>query len=146
MHGLVHPEFGHMRIPHDRARDPFDGVCPYHGDCLEGLASGEAIRVRWGSAAEKNVDERIWQLEAEYLALGLVNVICTLSPERIVLGGGVMKQPQLLPLVRQEVSALLGGYISAPELDGDLEDYLVAPALGDRAGVLGSLELARSLP
>ncbi len=145
MHGLLHPEFGHMRIPHDRDRDPFDGVCPYHGDCFEGLASGEAIRARWGSAGEENADEQIWHLEAEYLALGLVNVICAVSPERIVLGGGVMKQPQLLPLVRKQVSDMLGGYIRAPELAGDLGDYLVAPALGDRAGVLGSLELARSV-
>jgi fructokinase len=144
MHGLVHPEFGHMRVPHDRERDPFDGVCPYHGDCLEGLASGEAIRTRWGKAAAAGDDERVWQLEAEYLALGLVNVICTLSPERIVLGGGVMKQPQLLPLVRRHVRELLAGYIDAPELSGDLAQYLVEPALGDRAGVLGSLELARS--
>ncbi len=145
MHGLLHPEVGHMRIPHDRERDPFDGVCPYHGDCFEGLASGEAIRARWGSAGEENADEQIWHLEAEYLALGLVNVICAVSPERIVLGGGVMKQPQLLPLVRKQVSDMLGGYIRAPELAGDLGDYLVAPALGDRAGVLGSLELARSV-
>jgi fructokinase len=144
MHGLLHPEFGHMRIPHDRGRDPFDGICPYHGDCLEGLASGEAIRARWGGAGEENVDEHAWQLEAEYLALGLVNVICTLSPQRIVLGGGVMKQPLLLPLVRKQVSELLAGYISAPELDGELDDYVVTPALGDRAGVLGSLELARN--
>src|SRR6266568_3199052 len=108
--GLLHPEFGHMRIPHDRVRDPFAGICPYHGDCLEGLASGEAIRHRWGRAGEDDGDERIWQLEAEYLALGLVNVICTLSPERIVLGGGVMKQPQLFPLVRAQVSKLLAGY------------------------------------
>jgi fructokinase len=145
LHGLLHPELGHMRIPHDRERDPFDGICPYHGDCLEGLASGEAIRARWGSAAEENVAEHIWHLEAEYLALGLVNVICTLSPQRIVLGGGVMGQPQLLPLVRRQVSELLAGYIEALQLQGTLDDYLVAPALGDRAGVLGSLELARSL-
>jgi fructokinase len=143
MHGLLHPEFGHMRIPHDRVRDPFEGICPYHGDCLEGLASGEAIRARWGEAGEESVDERVWQLEAEYLALGLVNVVCTLSPQRIVLGGGVMKQPQLLPLVRKQVRELLAGYISA--LDGELDDYLVAPGLGDRAGVLGSLELARTV-
>lgn len=144
MHGLLHPELGHMRIPHDRERDPFEGVCPFHGDCFEGLASGEAIRARWGSAPEDNADDGIWKLEAEYVALGLVNVICTVSPQRIVLGGGVMKQPQLLPLVRKQVSELLAGYISAPELNGDLDDYLVAPALGDRAGVLGSLELVRT--
>jgi fructokinase len=145
LHGLLHPELGHMCVPHDRERDPFEGICPYHGDCLEGLASGEAIRARWGKAAEENADPRIWELEAEYLGLGLVNVIYTLSPERIVLGGGVMKQPQLLPLVRTRVRALLAGYVDAPQLEGTLDDYLVAPALGDRAGVLGSLELARSL-
>jgi fructokinase len=145
MHGLLHPELGHMRIPHDRERDAFDGICPYHGDCFEGLASGEAIRVRWGTAGEHTSDERVWQLEAEYLALGLVNVICTVSPQRIVLGGGVMKQPSLLPIVRKRVSELLAGYIDAPELDGTLDDYLVSPALGDRAGVLGSLELARQV-
>ena len=128
----------------NRERDPFGGTCPYHGDCWEGLASGEAIRARWGRTGEESVDQHIWHLEAEYLALGLVNVICTLSPERVVLGGGVMKQPQLLPLVRKQVSELLAGYVSAPELGGDLDEYLVAPALGDRAGVLGSLELARS--
>jgi fructokinase len=144
MHGLLHPEFGHMRIPHDLKRDPFAGSCPYHGDCLEGLASGEALRARWGRPGEENGNEQVWELEAEYLALGLVNVICTLSPERIVLGGGVMKQPQLLPLVRTQVSELLAGYFRAHELEGDLDDYVVAPALGDRAGVLGSLELARS--
>jgi fructokinase len=144
MHGLLHPELGHMLVPHDRERDPFDGVCPYHGDCLEGLASGEAIRAR-SSRAGQEADEQIWQLEAHYLALGLVNVIYTLSPQRIVLGGGVMKQPQLLPLVREQLHELLAGYVSAPELDGGLDGYLVAPALGDRAGVLGSLELARGL-
>jgi fructokinase len=143
MHGLQHPEFGHIRVPHDRDADPFEGVCPYHGDCLEGLASGEAIRARWGSAAKDSEDDRVWSLEAEYLALGLVNVICTVSPQRIVLGGGVMKQARLLPLVRSRVRSLLAGYITAHELDGDLDAYIVTPALGDRAGVLGSLELAR---
>jgi fructokinase len=103
MHGLLHPEVGHMRIPHDRERDPFDGVCPYHGDCFEGLASGEAMRTRWGRPAEELDDEAAWDLEAEYLALGLVNVICTVSPQRIVLGGGVPKHPALLPLVRRRV-------------------------------------------
>ncbi|MDX6512791.1 MAG: fructokinase, partial [Gaiellaceae bacterium] len=126
LHGLSHPEFGHMRIPHDRARDPFDGACPYHGDCFEGLASGMAIEAR---------GEADWELEAEYLALGLVNVICLLSPQRIIIGGGVMKEPSLLPRVREQVTSVLAGYVEAPEI--------VPPALGDRAGVLGALELAR---
>jgi fructokinase len=145
MHGLLHPEFGHMRVPHDHERDPFAGVCPYHGDCLEGLASGQAVRARAGAAAIELPDGApVWELEAHYLALGLVNVICTLSPHRIVLGGGVMRRPPLLGLVRREVQALLGGYLAAPALDGGIADYIVAPKLGDRAGVLGAFELART--
>jgi fructokinase len=144
MHGLLHPEYGHMRIPHDRELDPFDGVCPYHGDCFEGLAAGGAIRERWGKKAEELTDPAVWELEAHYVALGLVNVICTLSPQRIILGGGVPKQPTLLPLVRERVRTLLGGYIDADELDGGLDEFIVAPGLGDRAGVLGAIELART--
>jgi fructokinase len=142
LHGLVHPELGHMRIPHDRARDPFDGVCPFHGDCFEGLASGEAIRRRWGSSGEGPLDEPALELEAEYLALGLLNVTGMLSPQRIVIGGGVMNEPRLLPRIRTRVCELAGGYLAAPELDGDVAGYIVAPGLGDRAGIVGALELA----
>jgi len=145
VHGLLHPEFGHMRIPHDRAADPFDGICPYHGDCLEGLASGEAIRQRWGRAGEELTATAAWDIEAEYLALALVNVICALSPQRIIIGGGVAKQPALLPLARRRVRELLAGYLRAPELtDAAATDgYIVTPRLGDRAGVIGAIELAR---
>jgi fructokinase len=132
-----------MRVPHDRGLDPFAGICPYHGDCLEGLASGTAIDKRWGSRAHDPHDAAVWQLEAAYLALGIANVTSVLSPERVVLGGGVMKQPALLPLVRARLGEVLAGYFNAPELNGDLAGYVVAPALGDRAGVLGALELAR---
>jgi fructokinase len=135
VHGLTHPEFGHMRIPHDRATDPFDGVCPFHGDCFEGLASGGAMRARWGRPSEEIDDPQAWELEAQYLALGFVNVVSTLSPQLIVLGGGVPKQPNLIPLVRERMDDLLAGYVAAPEI--------VPPALGDRAGVLGAIELAR---
>jgi fructokinase len=146
MHGLLHPEFGHMRIPHDRLRDDFAGVCPFHGDCLEGLASGEALRIRTGTpASELADDDAVWGLEAHYLALGLVNVICTLSPHRIVLGGGVMRREALLGLVRREVQALLGGYLTAHALDGGIGEYIVPPQLGDRAGVLGAFELAKTV-
>jgi fructokinase len=141
LHGLMHPEFGHMRVPHDRARDPFGGVCPFHGDCLEGLASGEAMYARWGVRAEDAHDEGVWDLEAEYLAHGIVT--CVLSPERVVIGGGVMRQPALLPRIRARVGELLAGYFAAAALMGDLSGYIVTPALGDRAGVLGALELAR---
>jgi fructokinase len=146
LHGLLHPELGHMRVPHDRGRDPFDGVCPYHGDCLEGLASGEAMRRRSGRPAEELDDPAAWELEADYLAYGLVNLICALSPQRIVLGGGVPKQPRLLPLVRARVRDLLAGYLDAPELAGGIDAFIVPPALGDRAGVLGALELAKGAP
>ncbi len=139
VHGLSHPEIGHMRIPHDSARDPFAGSCPFHGDCFEGLASGTAIRARWGRPGDELASEpEVWELEAEYLALGVVNVITTLSPELVIVGGGVMKQPSLLDAVRERADALLAGYVAAPEI--------VAPALGDRAGVLGAIELARALP
>jgi fructokinase len=146
LHGLLHPEVGHMLIPHDRARDPFDGVCPFHGDCLEGLASGEAIRARWGSRAEMLSDDAaVWNLEAEYLAHGLMNLICTISPQRIILGGGVSKHAGLLPLVRRRLLELLAGYFAAPQLmrAAEAESYVVPPRLGDRAGVLGAVELAR---
>ena len=143
LHGLIHPEFGHMRVPHDRQVDPFEGACPYHGDCLEGLASGAAIHARAGIPAEDVTDERTWQLVAEYLALGIANVTSVLSPERVVIGGGVMGRPLLLPRIRERVKLLLAGYFSADALDGDLSGYIVPPSLGGEAGVLGSLELAR---
>jgi fructokinase len=147
LHGLLHPELGHMRIPHDRERDPFDGACPYHGGCFEGLASGEAIRERWGRSAEELAGEpAVWELESEYLALGLMTVVCALSPQRIILGGGVPKQPTLVPLVRDRLIELLGGYFDVPELTlpEEIEQYIVPPGLGDLAGVLGAIELARS--
>jgi fructokinase len=142
LHGLIHPEFGHMRIPHDRDADPFDGVCPYHGDCWEGLASGRAIAARWGRAPEELEDDGAWELEARYLALGLVSVICVLSPERIIVGGGVGRRPGLLELVHREVLSLLNGYLEAPAVNGDIASYIQVPALGSRAGVLGALALA----
>jgi fructokinase len=143
LHGLLHPEIGHMRVPHDRARDPFDGVCPFHGDCLEGLASGEAAKQRWPAVGTDAWDEQMLELQAEYLALGLTNVIATLSPQRLILGGGVMKQPTLFPRIRAHVQQLAAGYFDAPEFGEQIDGYVVAPALGDMAGVLGALELAR---
>jgi len=145
LHGLLHPELGHMRIPHDRERDPFDGICPYHGDCLEGLASGEAIRRRWGHAGQQLSDDAVWELEAEYIALALVNLACTLSPQRIVIGGGVAKEPALLPRARRRLRELLAGYLRVPELTEPdaIDRYVVTPLLGDQAGVIGALELAR---
>jgi fructokinase len=143
VHGLLHPELGHMQIPHDRVADPFPGSCPYHGDCFEGLASGEAMRARWGIGAQELEDDAPWALEAEYVALGLVNVICALSPERIILGGGVMKEPTLLARVQKRLQELLAGYFDAPELREGIAEFVVRPGLGDRAGVLGAIALAQ---
>lgn len=144
LHGLLHPEMGHVRLPHDWQQDPYPGRCPYHGDCLEGMAAGPAIGERWGQRAETlPPDHPAWTLEAHYLAFGLVNFIVTLSPQRIILGGGVMEQPQLFPLVRRRVLELLNGYVQSPRLLEETDTYIVPPALGHRAGVLGALALAQ---
>jgi fructokinase len=143
MHGLVHPEMGHIRVPHDWQADPYPGTCRFHGDCLEGLASGPALAARWGQRAETlPADHPAWALEAHYLALALMNFICTLSPQRIVLGGGVMEQLQLFPLIHQEVPGLLNGYVQAPAILDGIAGYIVPPGLGNRAGVLGAIALA----
>lgn len=144
MHGLIHPEMGHMRLPHDRARDPYPGCCPFHGDCFEGLACGPAIAQRWGADPQTlPPDHEAWQLEAHYIALALVNTICILSPQRIILGGGVMDQAFLFPMIRREVQALLNSYIVSSAILEQIDDYIVPPALGNRAGVLGAIALAR---
>ena len=144
MHGLVHPEMGHVRIPHDLETDPFAGTCPFHGDCLEGLASGPAMNARWLQPAEQlPADHPGWALEARYLALALVNFICTVSPERIVIGGGVMSSGRLFPLIREQALELLGNYVRAPQLLNGIDDYIVPPWLGEHAGVLGALALAQ---
>lgn len=143
LHGLLHPEMGHLRIPHDWQTDAFAGTCPYHGDCLEGLASGPALAARWGQAGEALPDDHpAWALEAHYLALGLVGFICTLMPQRIIMGGGVMRRSQLFPLIQREVQQLLNGYIQVPELASHIGSYIVPPTLGERAGVLGALAVA----
>jgi len=143
LHGLIHPEMGHMRLPHDRQADPFPGACPYHGDCWEGLASGPALQQRWGQpAATLPPDHPAWPLEAHYIAQGVANLVCALSPRRLVLGGGVMSQPHLFPLVRAEVQRLLNGYVQSPAILAAIDAYLVPPALGPLAGVLGALALA----
>jgi fructokinase len=145
LHGLLHPEFGHMRIPHDLDVDPFPGVCPYHGDCWEGLASGRAIEARCGRpAASLDGDHAVWALEARYLALGLVSVMCVLSPERIVVGGGVAHHDGLLALVRRDVLALMNGYLEASAVIDEIGNYITLPKLGLRAGVIGAIALAET--
>lgn len=142
MHGLLHPEMGHIRLPRDPA-DSFAGICPYHGDCLEGLASGPALQARWHVPAETlPPGHPAWVLEARYLALACVTFICALSPQRIILGGGVMSQRHLFPLIQQEVQTLLNGYIQAPAILRQIDTYIVPPTLGSQVGVLGALALA----
>ncbi|MGI8989606.1 MAG: ROK family protein [Bryobacteraceae bacterium] len=137
MHGQSHPEMGHIRIPHDRTADPYEGGCPFHGDCLEGLASGRAIEGRWRRRGEQLPgDHEAWRLEAHYLAFGLVSFICTMSPQRIILGGGLMRRETMLPSIRRNVDALLNGYLKAPEI--------VLPQLGNDAGVGGAIALAEA--
>jgi fructokinase len=135
--GASHPEMGHLRIPHDFARDPFPGACPWHGDCLEGLASGPALAARWRCAPEElPADHEAWHLEAHYLALGLASLTLTLSPQRFLLGGGVMRQTQLFEMIREELARLIAGYVAVPEV--------LPPELGERSGILGALVLAET--
>ena len=136
LHGQTHPEMGHMRVPHDWNRDPFPGVCPYHGDCLEGLVCGRALQERWSSSGENLPAEHpAWALQAEYLAAACVNWIFTLSPEKLILGGGLMR-PYLFPAIRERVLKLLNGYVDFAGHE------IVPPGLGDRAGIVGALLLA----
>jgi fructokinase len=144
LHGLIHPEIGHMLLPHDREKDPYSGHCPFHGSCLEGLASGPAIEERWGMPAKELPSEHpAWKLQAYYLALGLHNLICIYSPQRIILGGGVMKRQQLLPMIHDQVKHSLNRYINSPAILDQIESYIVLPGLGAQAGVLGALYLAQ---
>ncbi|HEY6758256.1 MAG TPA: ROK family protein [Baekduia sp.] len=142
-HGLLHPEAGHVRIPHDRARDPFDGACPSHGDCWEGLAGGPAIAARFNTPGDAlPADHPFWALEAEYVALGLLALVGVFSPEKVILGGGVLDHPGLLDHTRAHLRDLAAGYWDTPLLGDRIADFLVPPALGDDAGVLGALALA----
>jgi fructokinase len=145
-HGLVHSEAGHMRVPHDRERDPFAGSCPVHGDCWEGLAAGSAIASRWQTPPDRLGDEHpAWSLEAEYLALGIVNLVMVFSPRSVIVGGGVLEHPRLLDMVRHRVPELVARYPDRPQLGEEIDSYLVSPELGDRAGVLGAVALAQDL-
>ena len=141
LHGMLHPEAGHIMIPR-RTDDTFEGVCPYHGTCFEGLASGPSIEKRWGRPASElvNVSE-VWDLEAYYIAEAISIYICTLSPQRIIVGGGVMHQEQLFPLIRAKVSEMIHGYIQTEEMQ-HLDTYIVPASLQDNQGIMGGLKLA----
>jgi fructokinase len=147
LHGLIHPEMGHIRIPHDITADPYPGHCPFHADCFEGLACGPSIEARWGVRGETlPIHHPAWELEAHYIALALHSFICVLSPQRIILGGGVMQQEQIFPLVRAKTLASLKGYVKSPALLEHIDEYIVPPGLGGRAGVLGAIALAQQIP
>lgn len=148
VHGLVHPELGHMLLSPEESDPMPDGVCPFHRHCLEGLASGPSIEKRWGLSAKlMTEDHPAWELEAAYLAQMCVNAILAFSPEIIVLGGGVMQQAHLFPRIREKTLALLGGYVASDRLTPEgVASYIVPPALGVNSGVTGALLLgARAL-
>lgn len=144
VHGLVHPEVGHMLINHDRQQDPYPGNCPYHGDCLEGLACGPAMTARWGISTHEMADDHpAWELEARYLSQAIHNLALTLSPKRFILGGGVMKRKGLIDKIRDFSRESLNGYIDHDLITNTNDSYIVPPALGDRSGALGAIALAK---
>ena len=139
-HGILHPEGGHIRLVR-HPNDTWKGRCPYHANCFEGLASGPAILERWGKPADELTSKpEVWETEAFYIAQALMNYICILAPEKIILGGGVMRQRQLFPIIRKETARLLNGYLSVPQLQ-HLEDYIVPESLGGDQGILGCIKL-----
>lgn len=141
LHGMLHPEGGHILL-RKLPEDTYEGFCPFHENCFEGLAAGPAIEGRWGKKAmELEEGHRAWEMEAEYIAQALVNYTCILSPQRIILGGGVMHQTQLLPMIRDRFTILLNGYLKTKELD-DMNTFIVAQSLEDKQGILGALKLA----
>jgi fructokinase len=142
MRGLTSLEMGHIRIPHDRELDPFQGACPYHGDCFEGLAAGPAVEARLGQRGETLPDDHpFWDMEAGYIASALVNFILSLAPQRIIIGGGVMQKSFMFPTVRKKVQGLLNNYIRHDMVLNKIDEYIVPPALGGRSGMLGAMAL-----
>ncbi len=149
LHGLLHPEMGHVPLPRlawpDGRPDDFAGVCPFHGACFEGLASGPALQARAGVAPETlDPEHPMWELEAGYLAQALATFLLVLSPQRIVVGGGVLQQGHLLARLRRRLPQVLAGYIARAEVQGDAGGYVVAPHFGQDAGLMGAFALAMS--
>ena len=143
-HGLVHPEMGHLLVPREPDDLAFAGDCPFHGGrCWEGLASGRALERRWGQPAETlPLDHPAWDLEARYIASALTSLVLVLSPERLILGGGVMQVSALFPLVRRYLERSLAGYVQADSLREGMDQYVVPPDLGTHSGIAGALALA----
>jgi len=146
IHGTLHPEIGHMFLKHDLNLDPFPGICPYHADCLEGLANGPSIAKRWGMPAQKLPGNHPgWAVEADYLAQMCVNLTLMLSPQKIILGGGVSQHHGLLPMIRNKFREKLNNYVVSSLYNENLESFIVSPKLGQKAGVLGALALAQTI-
>ncbi len=141
IHGLVHPEGGHV-MTRRHPNDSFKGTCPYHGDCLEGMAAGPAIEKRWNMRGnEIPVDHPAWEIESYYLGQSISSTILMLSPKKIILGGGVMHQNHLFPIIRDEVRKQLHGYVNSDAILNQMDSYIVPPGLGDNAGLCGALAL-----
>ncbi|WP_026510576.1 ROK family protein [Butyrivibrio sp. LC3010] len=141
LHGMLHPEAGHLRLPRLK-NDPGKSVCPYHDNCFEGLASGPSIKARWGKTADLLTDNNeVWEIEAEYIATALMDYAVILSPKKIILGGGVMHQEQLFPMIRAKFKELVNGYIVTDEMN-HLDDYIVPASLNDDQGIMGAVKLA----
>ena len=141
LHGMLHPEIGHIRLPLVK-NDPGKSVCPFHDNCFEGLAAGPSIQARWGKPAVELVDKaEVWEIESEYIATALMSYALILSPKKIILGGGVMHQEQLFPLIRKKFKELVNGYILTKEMD-DLDNYIVPASLNDDQGIMGAVKLA----
>lgn len=140
LHGMLHPEAGHILLPLSK-QDEKGGICPYHKNCFEGLAAGPSIEARWGKkAVELAGQDEVWEMESFYIAQALMNYVLTLSPQKIILGGGVMHQEQLFPLIRKKTAELLNGYINTPELN-DIDNYIVPASLHDNQGIMGCIKL-----
>lgn len=141
LHGMMHPEAGHILLQR-HPEDSYGGKCPFHGHCLEGMAAGPAIEERWGSKGTDLAARReVWELEAYYIAQACVNYTLVYAPRRIILGGGVMHQEQLFPMIRRQFGELMAGYVRTPELE-DMDSYIVPCSLNDNQGIMGCLQLA----
>ena len=144
LHGLLHPETGHMLLKKHEIDKDFHGPCPYHDNCLETLASGPAIEKRWHKSARELYDNKeVWELEAHYISEALVNCILCYSPERIILGGGVMHNEKLIDLIRVKVVEKMNNYIKKDEIIKYIDEYIVLPGLKDDAGIIGAIELGK---
>ncbi|HSM26152.1 MAG TPA: ROK family protein [Anaerolineaceae bacterium] len=146
LHGLIHPEMGHIILNQNQLKDRFIGSCPFHRNCFEGLASGPAIEERWGSAANNlEINHPAWELEADYIAQAMSNYICCFSPQKIILGGGVMQQLHLFPMIQKKTVEYLNGYIQSDMIMSNMDQFIIRPGLGNQAGMLGAIALAQAI-